>query len=71
MTELNDEDISKALWHLRGLLNDYLKPLERYGQKEYVQMLEPNIEILAWRFHWELEGVDEPYDLPETFPYPP
>ncbi len=71
MTELNEEDVSKALWHLRSHLNSYLTPLARYGQKEYVDQVIPLLEQLAWRFHWELEGVDEPYDLPERITYTP
>ncbi len=71
MTELSEDELGKAMWHFTSHLNAYLKPLRRYGQSEYVDIVIPQIEQLAWRWHWELEGVDEPYDLPTELKYTP
>ncbi len=70
MTELNDEDIAKAIGQFALALNPLLEPLRRYGQGVYVDLLAPELINWAWQLHWRLEGVDIPPELP-NLRYPP
>ena len=57
----DDQDhTSKCLFQFQGAIIDLLKPLKRYGQTEYVDMVIPEIVHLAWQLRYQLEGVDEP-----------
>ena len=64
MTEIDDEEyISKAIGQFRLALNGLLKPLQRYGQTDYVIGVAGEILKLAWQLHWKLEGMDMPYEV--------
>ena len=62
---MDEDDIEywKAIGQLRFALSDLLKPLERYGQREYVLGALEQIVALAIQLHERVEGVDrgEPY----------
>ena len=63
MTELDEDETSKALGQFNFALNGLLYPLRLYGQGHYVDMVSQEVVKLAWQLHWRLEGVDEPYEV--------
>ena len=59
LTELNEDDINKVLWHYQATLVDLMKPLRLYGQGDYVDSVLSEMVKLGWQLHWKLEGIDE------------
>jgi len=65
MSELEEEEVSKALGQMQMQLNGLLLPLRRYGQGDYVDAVIPELVHLAWLLHWRLEGADVPIAAPK------
>jgi hypothetical protein len=71
---LTDEELfSKALYQYRSAVIKLLEPLERYGQKVYVEGCYEPLVSLAVQLHYKLcgEGWEEPFDPGRPRVYPP
>jgi len=61
MTDLTPKQIrDKAIFQFKGQLAEMLQPLERYGQRDYVEECIPHIADLALQLHERLTGNDIP-----------
>lgn len=63
MDNLTEEEISKALSQFRFKVREVLKPLNKYGQFNYVVQVEEEMLNLAWQLHYRLNGLDIPYTI--------
>ena len=61
--ELDEEYISKVLGQFQLALNGVLFPLRKYGQEDYVIMINHEIVGLLWQTHQRLNGIDTPLEL--------
>lgn len=55
-----EENLNKAKFHYKAEVYALLKPLERYGQKEYCEGILPLLVKLAVDMHRQANGEDIP-----------
>lgn len=67
---MQEEIKNKAIFQFQGELMRLLKPLERYGQQAYVEMVVPEIVKIARQMLERVEGKDVPI-LAKTLTYTP
>uniref|UniRef100_A0A6M3L752 Uncharacterized protein n=1 Tax=viral metagenome TaxID=1070528 RepID=A0A6M3L752_9ZZZZ len=63
MDEDLDTDFDKTMSQFSNTLGGIMQPLCKYGQEDYVIMVIPEIQSLAYQLHLKLCGIDEPYQL--------